>query len=88
MPVTVELSCEGRELRAVSIGHRHDGYVFRCTIGPITDEVFGTLAAAARLDGTVRLVFPEHPLVLERVEIHRIELRYVQIFGRVVGAAR
>ena len=82
----VELNCEDYQIKAGSIGHGRDGYVFRCTISPVEEDVLSNLAQAARLGATIRLVFPEQPLLLERVEIVRIDAACVRIVGHVIEA--
>ena len=81
--VSVDLNCADYELRSVSMGHGRGGAVFRCIIRPVTDEVLSTLDAAARSNGSVRLLFAERPLRLERIEVERIEAGSVRISGRV-----
>jgi len=80
----IDINCEDYQVKAGSIGHGHDGFVFRCTIGPVSEDVSSSLTAAARLGATIRLVFPEQPLLLERVEIERIDVACIRIVGRVV----
>jgi hypothetical protein len=82
---TIDLNCNDYEIRAGSIDHGHDGYVFRCTISPVAEDVFHSWLMAVRLGATVRLVFPQRPLLLERVEIHRIDSSLVRVVGRVVA---
>jgi hypothetical protein len=43
------------------------------------------LDAAARANDTVRLIFPKEPLVLESVEVERLEPGCVRIVGRIVA---
>jgi len=86
MSGVIDLDCEVFEVKAGSIGHGRDGYVFRCTISPVSEEVSGSLLAAARLGTTLRLVFPEHPVLLECVEIERIDGTSVRIVGHVISA--
>ena len=80
----IDLNCEGYEIKAGSIDHGHDGFVFRCTIRPVSEEVWSGLNAAAQIGSAVRLVFPERPLVLERVEVVRIDHAGIRIGGRVL----
>ena len=79
-----ELNCSDYQVKAASIGHGRGGAVFRCTISPVTDEVLKALDAAARSEDVVRLVFPKQPLLLERIQVKRIEPGRVRIAGRVV----
>jgi hypothetical protein len=44
------------------------------------------LETTARLDGTIRLVFPERPVLLERVEVKRIKPGSIRIAGHVVDS--
>jgi hypothetical protein len=83
----VELNCEDYQIRAGSIGHGQDGCFFRCTISPVADSVVNDLATAVRLGATVRLVFPEQPLLLERVAIERIDVTCFRIVGRIVDGS-
>ena len=84
MAKVIDVNCEKYEVKAGSIGHGRDGYVFRCTISPVPDDVLRGLNAAVRLGATIRLVFPEEPLLLERVELVRIDPASVRIVGHVV----
>lgn len=79
-----ELNCSEYQVTGGSMAHGREGAVFRCTIGPVTDEIFEALDAAARSEDVVRLVFPKRPLLLERIEVTRIKPRGVRIAGRVV----
>lgn len=81
---TYELNCAELEVSGASIGHGREGAVFRCTISPVTDKVLKALDAAARSEDVVRLLFPKQPLLLERIEVTRVEPGRVQISGRVV----
>jgi hypothetical protein len=80
----VELECADYQIRSASIGHTRAGAVFRCTISPVPDELLDSLDAAARAHETIRLKFKE-PLVLERIEIKRLEPGCVRIVGRIVA---
>ena len=82
----VDVKCADYQVTSASIAHSPGGAVFRCTIGPVTDQVIERLAAAARSNGTIRLVFPKEPLLLERIEVKRIEPGRVRIRGQVVSA--
>ena len=84
MSKPLELNCADYRVTAASIGHGRDGAVFRCTIGPVTDELLRALDDAARSADPVRLVFPKQPLLLERIQVKRIEPGRVRIAGRVV----
>ena len=84
MSGVIDLNCEGYYVTGGSIGHSRAGYVFRCTIGPVSDELSGSLVAAVRLGSTIRLLFPQ-PLLLERVEIERIDEACIRIVGRVMN---
>ena len=86
MSRSIEVNCEGYEVKAGSIRHSRDGYVFRCTISSISEDILRGLETTARLNGTIRLVFPERPLLLERVEVKRIKPGSVRIAGHVVGS--
>jgi hypothetical protein len=79
-----ELNCANYQVSRASIGHGRSGAVFRCTLGPVTDEVLKALEAAARTEDVIRLVFPLQPLLLERIEVTRIKPRRVRISGRIV----
>jgi hypothetical protein len=81
----VELKCADYQVRSASIGHSSSGDVFRCTLSPVSDDVLESLDAAARANETVRLIFPKEPLVLERIEVKRLEPGCVRIVGRIVS---
>ena len=80
----VELNCDDYHIRSASIGHGRSGTTFRCTISNVADDVVATLEKAARTEGTLRLVFPKEPLVLERIDVRRIEPGCIRIVGRIV----
>ena len=80
----VELNCAGLQIKSASIGHTRGDLVFRCTVNPVPDDLLSTLDDAVRSYGTIRLVFPQRPLLLERVQVKRIEPDSVAIVGRVV----
>jgi len=80
----LEINTADYELKRGSIGHSQAGSVFRFTISPVTGDLAEQLDAAARSNGTVRLLFPDQPLLLERVTIERVEPRSVRIVGRIV----
>jgi hypothetical protein len=86
MSGVIDLNCEDYRINAGSINHDHDGYVFRCTISPVSEEVASRLIAAVQPGTTLRLVFPERPVLLERVKIERIDGASVRIAGRVIAA--
>jgi hypothetical protein len=81
---SVDVTCADYQVTSASIAHSPGAAVFRCTISPVTDQVIARLAAAARANGTIRLIFPKEPLVLERVEVKRIEPGRVRIRGQIV----
>ena len=80
----LDLNCADYRVTAASMGHGRDGPTFRCTVGPLTDELLKTLDDVARTHGILRLVFPTRPLVLERIEVRRIEPSSARISGHVV----
>ena len=80
----VDLNCADYEVTAASMGHGRGGPTFRCTVAPVTDELLKSLDDVARSKGTLRLMFPKRPLVLERIEVRRIEPSSARISGRVV----
>lgn len=80
----IELDCDDYHVKTASVARSSSGTVFRCTLGPVTDDVFATLEKAARGHGTLRLAFPKQPLLLERIEVTRIEPTSVEIAGRIV----
>jgi len=84
MSGVIDLDCGDYAVRAGSIGHGHFGYVFRCTLSPVSEEISSYLIASARLGAKIRLVFPQQPLLLERVEIERIDRACVRVIGRVI----
>ncbi len=81
---TVELKCADYQVSSASMGHTRAGAVFRCTVSPVSDETIELLAAAARAQEMIRLVFPKEPLLLERVDVKRLEPGTVRIVGRIV----
>jgi hypothetical protein len=80
----VELNCDDYHVQSASIAKGPSGTVFRCTLGPMTDDVLENLVVAARSQATLRLVFPKQPLLLERIDVKRIEPGSVLIVGQVV----
>jgi len=84
MSGVINLNCEDYQVKAGSIGHGLAGYVFRCTLSPVSEDVSSNLIAAARRGARIRLVFPQQPLLLERVEIERIDGARVRVVGRVI----
>ena len=80
---TIDLNCVDYHIKAGSIGLGRDGCVFRCTISPVAEDVLRDLVAAARSGAAIRLVFPKQPLLLERVELVRIDPACVRIVGHV-----
>ena len=84
MTNNVEINCADYELKRGSIGHSQAGSVFRCTISPVSGDLANRLDAVAHSKGTVSLLFPDEPLLLERVKIERIEPMSVRIVGRIV----
>jgi hypothetical protein len=85
--IKVDLNCADYRVTGASMGHGRRGPTFRCTVGPLTDELLDALDDVARSQGTLRLVFPKRPLVLERIEVRRVEPSSAQISGRVVEGA-
>ena len=79
----VDLNCVDYQLKAGSIDLGSDGCVFRCTISPVPEDDFRNLVAAARSGAAIRLVFPQQPLLLERVEIVRVDAACVRIVGHI-----
>jgi hypothetical protein len=86
MSRSIEVNCGEYEVKAGSIRHSRDGYVFRCTISLVSEDMLKGLETTARLDGTIRLVFPERPVLLERVEVKRIKPGSIRIAGHVVDS--
>ena len=87
MTVNVEINCADYAVTGGSIGHSRAGLVFRCTLSPVSSDVVDKLEAASRPHGTVRLLFPERPLLLESVAVERVTSRAIRIVGRVVGGS-
>jgi hypothetical protein len=81
----VDVQCADYQVTSASIAHSPGGAVFRCTLGPVTAQVLQRLDAVARSHGTIRLIFPKEPLLLERIEVRRIEPEYVRIRGQIVS---
>jgi hypothetical protein len=84
MTNNIEINCAEYELKRGSIGHSQAGSVFRCTISPVSGDLANRLDAVAQSKGTVRLLFPNEPLLLESVKIERVEPTSVRIVGRIV----
>ena len=82
---SVDVKCADYRVTSAAIAHTRGGSIFRCTISPVTEQVMESLAAAAESNGTIRLIFPKEPLVLERVEVERVEPGSVQIRGQIVA---
>jgi hypothetical protein len=85
---TFDIECAGYQITAGGIGHGHDGQIFRCTLSPVAEDVFGKLLAASRQGALIRLVFTQQPLLLERVEIVRIDASCIRIVGHVIDGAK
>jgi hypothetical protein len=79
---SIELNCDDYHVKTASIAQNSREAVFRCTIGPLPDTVLEE--EAARAHATLRLVFSQQPLVLERIDVIRVEPGSIQIVGRVV----
>ena len=79
----LELNCADYQLKSASMSHGPDGAVFRCMLGPVTEDVLAALerAAAARLE--VRLVFANEPLRFVRIDLDRVEPGWIQFVGRI-----
>ena len=58
--------------------------MFRCTLSPVTDDVMEALDDAVRSNRMIRFVFPKQPLVIESIEVVRLEPGRIGIAGRVV----
>jgi hypothetical protein len=81
----VELDCADSRVSAASIRHTRAGAIFGCTISAVPDEMLESLRAAVDANETIRLIFPKAPLILERVEVERVEPGCVRIVGRIVA---
>lgn len=79
-----ELKCAGYQIKSARIGHGGGGTVFRCTLGPISDDVLEALADAVRAKRVIRFAFPQRPLLLEAVDLRRLDPGFIRIGGRVV----
>ena len=79
-----ELNCADYDIKSASIGHGREGSVFRCTLSPVADDIVDALDEAVRSNRMIRLVFPKQPLVIESIEVVRLEPGRVRIAGRVV----
>jgi hypothetical protein len=82
---SVELDCAEYHVQSASIGHARSAAVFGCTIRTVPDAIVAILDEAARSNESIRLIFPREPLVLERVEVERLEPGCVRIVGRLVA---
>jgi hypothetical protein len=93
MPITtdeagtaaIELNCAS--YKSASMNHAPQGAYFRCTCGPLTELDLANLEEAARRNGAVRLQFVGGHVLLQQVEIERIEASWVHVKGRVVKTA-
>ena len=83
----IEINCAEYVLKSGSIGHSQAGSVFRCTISPVSDGLMARWTAATRARAWIRLVFPDQPLLLERVTLERVEPMSVRIVGRIVASS-
>jgi hypothetical protein len=79
-----EIDCAAYRIQSASIGHGRKGAVFRCTLSPVDDALVLELDRLARSGDMLRLAFPQRPLLLERIEIRRIEPGGVRLVGHVV----
>ena len=69
---TLELNCSGCELKSGSISYGGpEGGIFRSILGPLTEDVAGTLERAAQTGEPVRLIFSSSQLEFERIEVSR-----------------
>ena len=85
---SMELDCAKYRVTGGSIGYSRGVSIFRCTISPVSDGELERLSAAARSNGKVWLLFPNKPLLLERVEIDPVESGSIRIAGRVIDGHR
>jgi len=53
-------------------------------LSPVTDETLEALTEAIRAKRTIRFAFPKRPLVLEAIEVVRLEPGRIRIAGRVL----
>jgi len=81
----LELQCSKYRVSGASIGHGRHGAVFRCTLEPVSDDVIEALGNAVRCEDVIRLVFPKQPLLLERIQIKRVEPGRIRIAGHIVN---
>ena len=81
----IELNCA--RYKSASMNHAPQGAYFLCSCGPLTESELANLQEAARRNGAVRLVFVGGHVLLQQVEIERIETSWVRVKGHVVKAA-
>jgi len=79
-----ELNCGDYDFKSASVGHGANGAVFRCTLSPVTEETLEGLADAVRTKRVIRFSFPNHPLILEGIEVVRVAPGSIRIAGRVL----
>jgi hypothetical protein len=81
---TLELDCSGCELKSGSISYGGpEGGIFRSILGPLTEDVAGTLERAAQTGEPVRLIFSTSQLEFERIEVSQAEPGWVLLVGAV-----
>jgi hypothetical protein len=81
----MELNCAS--YKSASMNHAPHGAYFRCSCGPLTELDLANLEEAARRKAAVRLLFVGGHVLLQQVEIERIEASWVCVKGRVVKTA-
>jgi hypothetical protein len=84
--LALELNCDALEVKSASFspGPGGEGGVFSCSIGPVTDETVAALDRAAHTHALIRLLFSEHPLLLDLVTLERKAPQLVRIVGHIV----
>jgi hypothetical protein len=81
----IDLNCA--RYKSASMNHAPQGAYFRCSCGPLTEQDLASLEEAARRNGKVRLLFVGGHVLLQQVEVERIEASWVHVKGRVVQSA-
>ena len=69
-----------------SPGPGSDGGLFSFSVGPLGDDALAALERAAQDQTPVRLMFSEHPLLLNLVSLERKEPHCARIVGHVLKA--
>ena len=80
---SLELDCADYQLKSASISDGPDGAVFRCMLGPLTEDVLAALERAAAASLEVRFVLANQPLRFARIDLDRVERGWIRFVGRI-----